>query len=261
MSIKLLTLDVETGPDYSAHFPRRNIGYIPMEHTVQTGGVITWAAKWHHEKDVISRKIRGENLRALMSPLYKLLDEADCVISFNGRKFDIKKINTEFVRLGLSPPSPVHHVDLYREVARQFAFPSHRLKDVLKELGLDLKLENEGMQLWIDCTWHNKKEAWEEMLKYNRQDVVSTEKLYDYLHARGWVQQHPNAALWMDPEYDKDGNVLLRCNGCGSTDLRFKGYKRTTVLGYKQYLCNNCGRYPRERTADQAYRRRKDVLR
>ena len=133
----------------------------------------------------------------------------------------------------------------------------NRLDDILEELGLEMKLPNEGMELWINCTWHDSATAWRTMKTYNKQDTVVTEKLYH--HMIGWIQNHPNLALWMEPEYDNKGNVKLRCR-CGSTNLRFKAYRRTKVLGYKQYHCQDCGRYPRERYAAPQFKRRKDIL-
>ena len=254
--IRIISLDCETGPHYSAHFGRwnENIGYAK---TIQEGRVISYSAKTLNQKTVRGKSIRSVGQLTMLEDLYEEIDKADAIISYNGDKFDLKRINSEFLRQGWSPPSPVHSIDLYKEVRRQFGFSSNKLDDILAELGLERKLEHAGMELWIDCTWYDKPAAWREMLKYNKQDVVVTEELYHYMS--GWIKNHPNLALWMEPEYDDEGNIKLRCQ-CGSTDLRFKGYKHTKVMGYKQYRCNNCGRYPRVRQADERFKGRKDVM-
>jgi transposase-like protein len=74
-----------------------------------------------------------------------------------------------------------------------------------------------------------------------------------YLRLLPWISSHANVALWLPVDGDK------KCPKCGSKHLRFKGYKRTKVLQYKQYLCKDCGTYSRERYADKPIR--KDILR
>jgi hypothetical protein len=92
------------------------------------------------------------------------------------------------------------------------------------------------------------------MEDYNIQDVEVMFDLYSEL--RPWIKNHPNVALWMPKGEDPI------CPKCGSHNLRNKGFKRTSVLTYKQYHCEDCGSYPRERyAADTGKGRRKDVLR
>ena len=78
------------------------------------------------------------------------------------------------------------------------------------------------------------------------------QELYEVMYP--WLDHVPNKSLWMEPG-DKP-----KCR-CGSEDLRFKGYKRTKVLTYKQYHCNDCGSWMRDRYAeDSGKARRKDVV-
>ncbi len=90
------------------------------------------------------------------------------------------------------------------------------------------------------------------MLEYNLTDVDVMFSLYEEL--RPWIKNHPNVALWMEE------GVKPKCPHCGSENMRFKGYKRTKVLGYKQYNCKDCGAWSRERQAADGFKKRKDVV-
>src|SRR5207253_3872004 len=98
----------------------------------------------------------------MIKEIWKLIDEADAVVHYNGQKFDIPHINTEFIRQGLGPPSPFHHIDLCKIVKKTFLFPSAKLKYVAKELGLPGKVEHDGFPLWVRCIEGDKK-AWARM--------------------------------------------------------------------------------------------------
>jgi len=236
--MKILTLDVETCPHLSYHFGRWQQN-IPPENTVSESRVICWAAKWHGKKGVMfgAEWKSGE----FMDDLWHLLDEADVVVGFNQKKFDIRRINTEFLRAGTQPPSPYEQVDLLQQVKKHFGFSSNRLKHLLKELGLSQKLEeNVGMKLWVDVAQGDPR-AQSHMEKYNKQDVKSTEEFYDFL--LGWISGHPNHGLYVE-DVDNDTPV---CPNCGSTDLHKHKVRRTKVRKYQQYQCQDCGSYSRGR--------------
>lgn len=250
--MKTLYIDIETAPAKAYIWDLRT-RYVPISQVEEDGYILCYAYRWGHEDDIwfSSRWDHGED--AMVNLAWDLLDEADCVIHYNGDNFDIPRLNTEFLKYKLGPPSPAHHVDLYKTVRSTFRVLSKSMKHMLSLLELDSKLEHKGMELWTECMAGDK-EAQQIMMDYNVQDVAVMQELYEML--RPWIRNHPNEALWMEPE--PDGK--LRCR-CGSTDLRFKGYKRTKVLRYKQYKCNACGFYPRERYAiDSGKDKREDVL-
>jgi hypothetical protein len=125
------------------------------------------------------------------------------------------------------------------------------MNHMLDILGLEKKMEHKGMALWTGCM-EGIQEDRDIMVDYNIHDVEVMIELYDQL--RPWISNTPNTALWLSPGENK----MCRC---GSTNLRFKGYKRTKVLTYKQYKCNDCGAYMRERYAeDTGKNKRTDVL-
>jgi DNA polymerase elongation subunit (family B) len=244
---KILFLDIETAP-HVAYVWSLFDSFVPIDRVITIGHTLCFSAKWAHDKHTIFRSVHRDGEKNMLRKLHGLLDEADIVVHYNGKKFDIPTLQKEFVKQGMSPPAPFHQVDLYQVVKKQFRFASNKLDFVCRELGLGMKVENKGIKLWADCL-AGVTAAWKKMERYNKRDVSILIRLYNKL--KPWIPNHPNLALWLDPSDE------LKCRGCGGTHLRFKGYKRTSVLSYKQYVCEDCGTWQRERTNTG---RRKDVM-
>lgn len=240
--MKILIVDIETGPHLSYHFKRWQEN-IPPEHTVVEGGTICWAAQWFGSSKMMFKSYWSDGFVPMLEGIYNLLDEADVVVGFNSDAFDVKMLNAEFIRQGWSPPSPYQKVDLYKQVKRHFRFSSNRLKHVLKELGLTPKVEDidKGLALWIDVVHHKKATARNRMKAYNKQDVASTVELYEAL--LGWIDGHPNWGLFVN---DGDGETPV-CPNCKSESLHRHKVRRTSVRVYQQYQCQGCGKYSRGR--------------
>lgn len=240
--MKILIVDIETSPHLSYHFRRWQENISP-EQTIEETRTICWAAKWHGEKPVTFMSEWTDGFQPMIEGIWHLLDEADVVVGFNSDKFDIKMLNTEFIRMGLSAPSPYQRVDLYKQATKHFRFSSNRLKHLLKELGLTPKIEDidKGLQLWIDVVHWKKKASQNRMRAYNIQDVRSTEELYDYM--LGWIDPHPNWGLFVNDDTDETPT----CPNCGSKHLSKHKVRRTRVRVYQQYQCQDCGKYARGR--------------
>ena len=163
--------------------------------------------------------------------VHRLLDEADTVIHFNGKKFDIPTLQREFVTFGLQPPTPFHQVDLYQVAKKQFRFPSNKLDYILGHLGLNQKIKHKGMDLWLECM-RGEEQAWDQMKEYNIQDVKVLEALY--MKMLPWIHNHPNMGLWIDTD-----NPV--CTNCGSPHLVKKGTEKTKTQMYQRYKCRDCG--------------------
>jgi len=244
--MNILTFDIETSPHLSFHWGRWQQN-IPKAFTVSESSTLCWAAKWYgsKKKDVMAMTLWDDGHDAMIEGIWELLDEADVVIGFNSNKFDVKRVNAEFLRLGLGAPSPYQKIDLLLQAKKHFAFSSNKLKDLLIELGLTPKLEdNVNMQLWMDVVYSNKKAAQNRMNAYCKQDVSSTEELYNYL--LGWIDPHPNWGLFVNDVSNPDNPV---CPNCGGQHLHKHKKRYTKVKSYMQWYCNDCGKYSRGRKA------------
>jgi len=237
--MKILSMDIETSPHLSWHW-RRWKENIPKSFTVQESRVLCWAAKWYGQKTIKFQSEWNVGSDEMLAQIWDLLDDADVVMGFNSKKFDVKRLNAEFVKRGWDAPSPYQQIDLYLQCKKNFAFSSNRLDDVLEELGLLQKLPNEGMKLWMRVM-EGERIAQQQMKKYNIQDVEVTEQLYD--HIRQWITPHPNMGLYVDDEGDENP----ACRTCGEKEM-IRHKKRPTSVGlYQQWHCQNCGAYHRGR--------------
>lgn len=237
--MKVLLLDIETAPHIAYVWSLVNNNYINPDMLVHQGRTLCWAAKWYGEDDVYFDSVYQSSPRAMCRRAHKLIDQADAVIHYNGTKFDIPMLNQEFLLHGLAPASPVKQIDLLKTVRNKFRFPSNKLSYVSSKLGLGSKVEHKGFALWEGCL-RNDAESWELMERYNKQDVVLLEALYEKL--KPWVKSPPNYSTFTGEEV---------CPSCGSHSLKKRGVAHTATRTYQRYRCGDCGAWSRSVKSQQ----------
>jgi DNA polymerase elongation subunit (family B) len=230
--VKILALDIETRPNlaYVWGIWQQNIG---LNQLVESVDVICWVAKWVGEPAIEFRSVYHDGKDTMIRRAWELLDEADMVLHYNGRKFDVPHLNREFVQHGLTPPSPYKQIDLLTTAKREFKFPSNKLAYVSEALGLGGKVQHEGFTLWTKCM-ANDPTAWEHMRQYNIRDVILLEELYEKL--RPWVRSHPNSAAVVGDDV---------CPACAGENLQPRGYTTLVSGRYQRYQCRDCGKWSR----------------
>lgn len=240
MGPKILVWDCETAPllGYCWGLWDNNVA-LNQIHT--DWYILSWAAKWYGKKKIFYQDSRGkrniEDDKHLLKGIWKLLDESDIVITHNGIKFDAKKLNARFILQGFKPPSPYKHIDTLRIAKSKFAFTSNKLEYIAKALGVAEKSNHEkytGFELWRECMNGNSS-AFSEMEKYNKQDVITLEQVYNKLAP--W-DNSINLSLY----YDRESHVC----SCGSEKVKRKGYAFTAVSKYQRYMCLKCGKQWRD---------------
>ena len=236
--MKILTLDIETRPNLAHVWGlwQQNVG---LSQIIESGSVFAFAAKWYGDKKVSFFSDFHDGHEAMVQAAYDLINESDVVIHFNGKKFDMKWLRTEFKQAGLPRHKPVQEIDLLHVAKREFYLPSYKLQYIANDfLKLGSKTPHTGHELWIQTIAGDAK-AWALMKRYNIQDVKLTEQVYEEL--KPWISNHPNPSL-----YNEDGEV--ECT-CGSTHLQRRGFKYTDVSKYQQYQCQDCGKWFRGKKA------------
>lgn len=245
---RTLVFDIETSPmqvyTFSLFKP-----FITIDQIIEPTRMICWAAKWHGEDEVIYRSEFHHGKERMVSKLFELVNEADVLVQFNGDSFDVPHIRREFVQAGLPPVSPFQTVDLYKIAKKSMYFPSYKLDWISQELGVGRKLGHSGFCLWRECLEPDpednpgrQKRAWSLMRRYNKQDVVVTEALYDELLPH--IPNHPHVGLWSDDP------TIDRCGNCGSESLQQRGFAYTKVGRYPRFVCTDCGKWGRGKKAD-----------
>lgn len=235
---KILTLDLETSPIMADVWGlwQNNVSLNQIHDVTR---VISFGAKWYGKPKVHFYSEYHDGSEAMIAEAYELISDADIVVHFNGRKFDMPHLYREFAMQTYDPPSPVQDIDLLLAVKARFRFASNKLEHVSRQLGLEGKFQNSGHTLWVKClhgTEEEKVKAWAEMRKYNIQDVRLTEKLYDRI--RPWIKTHPHIGLFTEGGAPK-------CRQCGGTDLRREGHAYTAKSMYQRYQCRTCGTWNR----------------
>jgi len=234
---KILTLDIETAPLRATVWGiwQQN---VPVSRINTDWYCLSWAAKWFGSNDVMYEDKREtwdtEDDYNLIQGMWKLLDEADMVITQNGKKFDIKRLNTRFLMHGMKPPSNFKHVDTLQEAKRWFNFSSNKLEFMTDKLCKTYKKLKHGAYagntLWDACLVGDMK-AWDEMEEYNIYDVLSLEELYTIL--RPYMKLHPNLNVFYDDN-------KLRCN-CGGEEFSHNGYHYSNLSKFDRFSCDSCG--------------------
>lgn len=236
---KILIYDIETAP-IIAHVWTLWQNDVGLNQIEKDWHLLSWSAKWLGKKKVMYMDQRNasdiSNDKKLCMGIHKLLDEADIVVTQNGKRFDEKKLNARFILNGLKPPSTYKHIDT-RQIAKQkFGFTSNKLEYMTHNLNTKYKKltgrkKFPGHSLWSECLKGNLA-AWKEMEKYNKYDVLSLEELYLILEP--W---HKSIDFNI---YRSNSGEEYICN-CGSKELVKNGYHRSTVSVFQRYKCRKCG--------------------
>lgn len=235
--MKILLLDIETAPNvaYVWGLFKEN---IPLARLVDSGYVLCWAAKWLGDEEVMFDSVYHSRPKVMLKRIHKLLDQADAVVHYYGKRFDIPTLNKEFILNKMLPPSPYKQIDLHDTAKNRFKFPSNKLDYIAEKLGVGNKYKHRGFELWVQCM-NREPKAWEEMEIYNKQDVVLLEGVYQVF--RPWIRNHPNIGL-----YNDDGAAV--CPVCGGGHLVRRGFSYTSTAKYQRLRCSTCGHWGRSRT-------------
>jgi uncharacterized protein YprB with RNaseH-like and TPR domain len=236
---RILVFDIETLPMevYAWGIFDQNIG---IDMVKQDFTIASFAAKYVGEDRIIyadnrdRRNVRDD--KELVRFIQRTLDDCDVLLSQNGIKFDLKKINSRAYFNHLPPiGEKKKHVDLLAQGRQVFGHTSHKLAWITKALDSSFQKSSHkefpGFDLWREVMAGNTR-AWNEMKKYNIQDIIATEAVYhDYMT---WF---PNVDL--RPTYRAESTT--ECRACGSPNT-IKHDKRRSRLGlFRRYKCNDCG--------------------
>lgn len=238
---KILLLDIETTPEISFTWGRWK-QYVSQEQIIQHPYILTYAVRWMHTGETISKKTidfgQHDCDRALVTDLWNILMEADIVVAHNGDKFDIPWILARAIKYGLPPLNPTKFVDTLKYAKRNLRLPSNSLDSITKYYNLRPKLGNAGFPLWRACM-DGDTQAFLDMETYNRGDLDALEDVY--LLFRPYMRNHPNVALYFPDSYH-------RCGRCGSSDVHEEEtLYHTSISSFGTVRCGSCGAVHRTR--------------
>lgn len=246
---KVLILDIEMLPHKvdAWQFYDNNVGFNQIN---RDGFMASWSAKWWGLKELFYQDLRrfknfadDKKDKILLPPLVKLINAADIVVGHNVKKFDLKSVNARNITNRVHapenkkhlflPPNRVRTLDTLIICKRYFKFPSYSLEYLTSRLCPDFKKMKSrkfiGHELWTECERANPA-AWDEMEKYNKQDVRATEALWNV------VEPYDNSINFNVYTANPDGRNC-KCGGV------FVG-NGTTARGTRvlqRLRCKSCG--------------------
>ena len=246
---KICYLDIEKSFNISGHFGAWSQN-LRQEAKFRESHILSYCYAFNDDVDIKGSIIPAKELKEdfvnclvqgkvhttvdelLVLELWALFNNSDVIVAYNGRGFDVKEIQARFLMYGLPPTSPVKVIDPLLIVKDKFRLPFKSLKYVAEFLGVTQKLENSGNDLWKKATIGDE-EALQEMLEYNKGDIITLREVYKKL--QGWGNSGTNLAL-----YNADHDAL--CTNCGSDDISsIEGkYTYTAQRKYSLYRCNSC---------------------
>jgi hypothetical protein len=233
--LKILVLDIETAPILAWVWGlwENNVALNQID---SDWYVMSWAAKWLGEEEVFYMDQRDaeniENDKNILEGIWKLLDQADVIVSQNGKKFDRKKLNARFILNGMHPPSSARDIDTLVLAKKHFAFTSNKLEYMTSKLCTKYKKLTHknfpGFMLWAECIKGNLL-AWNEMREYNTHDILSLEELYEIL--RKW-----GIGINLNVNNDTLENKCV----CGNTKFIENGFAFTNGGKFTRLKCTIC---------------------
>ena len=224
--LRILTLDIETKP-ITAHvwgLWDQNVG---LNQIVDAGGILCVGLKWVGQPvELYSEWTHSKE--GMLAIVHAALLESDVVIGYNSERFDLAKLNGQFLMNGFPPVPPPTSIDLLKTV-KKMGLVSGKLAYVGPALGIGSKMKHEGFDLWAKVMAGDPV-AQRKMERYCKQDVVITEKLYHKL--RPFIRNHPHL-----------GDLSTDCPACESHHIQKRGVRRTRSFLIQRNQCQSCGHW------------------
>ena len=216
---------------------------ISLDATISEWFMLCWSAKWLYSAETMGERLTGrealsEDDTRIVGKLWELINEADIVVAYNGKRADIPWANSRFIVHGMQPPKPYFLVDPIITAKQKFGFSSNKLDALAGYFGIPHKLDTD-FDLWKRCMAGDE-EALQYMLDYNKKDSEILEQVY--LKMRPWITNHPNVGNYIESD-------VPACSKCGSESLELiEGqYYYTSVNKYELFRCKDCGAVSRGR--------------
>lgn len=235
---KILIYDIETGriPAMVWWTGKQYIGHNQL---LEEPKIITIAYKWLGENDVKYLTWDKNHCdKDMLKEFLKVYNKADLVVGQNNDRFDNRWVNARAMKYNLDINVFIRSFDIMKQTKRLFRLPSYSMAYITKFLGVETKLQHEGILMWDMIqrgTPGEQKEYLQKMVDYNVQDIIATEDMY--LSLRKYMGNVVHFGVL-------NGEEKWTCPNCGSRKVKL--YKTTvTSAGTIQRImkCNDGVQY------------------
>ncbi len=159
------------------------------------------------------------------------LKDADAIVTHNGKRFDLKFLQTRLIFHGLPTLPKIQHIDTCTESKKNLLMFNNRLNTLAKFMTSEEKMENGGWELWVKVLQGDKR-SMKIMSEYCKQDVVVLEKVFKKLMP--FINNLPNHNRYSPIEKNL-------CPNCGSSRVHRNGFRNTKTNTFLRYRCIDCG--------------------
>lgn len=175
---------------------QEKVGFLDIEtsnFSASFGVVITWCIKerggkiyegWLQDEDFQDKD--GSYDKRILRECVGAMMQFDRLVVYWGkdRRFDIPFLRTRAMGMGLPFPLYQERIvnDLYDVVKNKFKLGRNSLAAISTHLGIDSKDTPMQPKIWVDAIVGRKPEAIQTILQHNREDVVSTEQVWERIH-------------------------------------------------------------------------------
>lgn len=168
--------------------------------------------------------------KKLLQGIYPYFLEADAVVTWYGKGYDERFLNSRLLYHKLPVLPPVPHIDGWLTAFKKLKLHSNRLASVQEFLELpDAKTPVKGPQ------WNKAKAGDVRAMKYVVEHCKTDVKVLEaaYLRLRPLIKEHPSHALADDRPW--------ACPACGGSHLQKRGEQITRTRVYQRLQCRDCG--------------------
>lgn len=237
--MKIMFWDIETLPGQAYFFDART-DWIAPHQVIRPPCLLSYAAKFAGQRRIVSDILTPAEAvehkdKRVVEGLSELFEDVDYAVAHNGDKFDMPQLTTFITFNALPPLRRPQTIDTLKIAKQSLRAVHNNLDSLAKSLGVPTKIKT-TFDLWRQCDVGDEL-ALRKMLRYNRQDVVVLEGVYERL--RPYAKGLPRL---VDPEF----NGARVCLACGSDDVHKDGYYRALVGTYQRWRCQVCGHNMRD---------------
>jgi uncharacterized protein YprB with RNaseH-like and TPR domain len=156
------------------------------------GVVVTWCIK-RKGGEILEAHLEGDDFedkqgfydKRILQECVEAMQEFDRIVVYWGkdRRFDIPFLRTRAAMMGVRFPIYQENLvfDMYDVVKNKFRFGRNSLASACKALKIEAKETDISPDMWVKATIGRDTQSMNYILQHNREDVVSTEKLWDEL--------------------------------------------------------------------------------
>lgn len=223
---KILVLDIEWRPTLALVWRAWKENVSPQQ-IVEDGGLLCIGAKWVGDKETQVFTEWEHGHVGMLKSIRDMMNVADAIVGYNSDRYDLPKLEGEFIRYEVKLPPKTASIDLYKTI-RKLGYFRNSLGFIAPFLGIGNKVEHEGFMFWRKVM-EGQPGAQKRMVKYCAQDVKLTEKLYKRILPA--IRNHPHL-------YGGDA-----CPECGSRKTHSRGTRPTRYFRIQRLQCQSCAHW------------------